>query len=480
MKCPKCGAQIAAGRLYCEVCGEEIRIVPDFDPQLDDSLQETLGQVARELLPPKQENQNMETDLPKSGEGQAEEDPFNRHKRSRKIWLGSVSAMAAGTILLFLALGFYMNRSPEFQVQRALHYMEQENYVAAQKFLKRAVELEPEKVEYQLRLAECCAYLGQADAARDGYLHCLELDHSNIEAYQHLVAYYEGLQDYEAINALFEDCEDETVLNTFKGYLANPPEFSLKEGTYQQVQALKLLSNAPGNIYYTMDGTEPDLNSQIYQSPIFLENGTYVINAVFVNAYGVVSDKAVGVYRIDAATPLAPDVDVYSGIYTEPVQIKVAEQSGCVVHYTTDGSTPNQDSPIYYGPIDMPLGASIFQFVAYSQEGVPGEITTRNYELQLVTNLSVTEAQNGLLQQLISAGVLEVDAGVSDMEGRNTYDYTAVIAIAGGNYYFFTEYYEDAGALRNKTGNFYAVDVMNGQAFQALPNDAGSYDLQPI
>ena len=35
MKCPKCGNEIEDGKLYCGVCGEEIRIVPDFDATAD-------------------------------------------------------------------------------------------------------------------------------------------------------------------------------------------------------------------------------------------------------------------------------------------------------------------------------------------------------------------------------------------------------------------------------------------------------------
>ena len=38
MTCPKCGNEIKEGHLYCDVCGEEIRIVPDFDETVDDPL----------------------------------------------------------------------------------------------------------------------------------------------------------------------------------------------------------------------------------------------------------------------------------------------------------------------------------------------------------------------------------------------------------------------------------------------------------
>ena len=40
MNCPKCGAEIEEGSLYCTVCGEDIHIVPDFESEVEQSMQE--------------------------------------------------------------------------------------------------------------------------------------------------------------------------------------------------------------------------------------------------------------------------------------------------------------------------------------------------------------------------------------------------------------------------------------------------------
>ena len=52
MKCPNCGEELKQGYLYCERCGEEIHIVPDFEPEIENSIIETLSAVAEELAPP--------------------------------------------------------------------------------------------------------------------------------------------------------------------------------------------------------------------------------------------------------------------------------------------------------------------------------------------------------------------------------------------------------------------------------------------
>ena len=51
MKCPKCGNELNKGNMYCEFCGEEIHMVPDFDPEIENSIKETLSTVAKEVSP---------------------------------------------------------------------------------------------------------------------------------------------------------------------------------------------------------------------------------------------------------------------------------------------------------------------------------------------------------------------------------------------------------------------------------------------
>ena len=46
MKCPNCGCEIKEGHLYCETCGTEIQMVPDFEPEIENSIMETLSNLA--------------------------------------------------------------------------------------------------------------------------------------------------------------------------------------------------------------------------------------------------------------------------------------------------------------------------------------------------------------------------------------------------------------------------------------------------
>jgi len=63
----------------------------------------------------------------------------------------------------------------------------------------------------------------------------------------------------------------------YTGY-ANEVSFSLQPGIYQSAQILSL-SSSPGNIYYSLDGSEPNVNSALYAAPISLDS-TRVVRAL--------------------------------------------------------------------------------------------------------------------------------------------------------------------------------------------------------
>ena len=56
MRCPKCGAELEAGSIYCNVCLQELQIVPDYDP-LDEMV---IGQEPEESQKETEELLHME------------------------------------------------------------------------------------------------------------------------------------------------------------------------------------------------------------------------------------------------------------------------------------------------------------------------------------------------------------------------------------------------------------------------------------
>lgn len=61
--------------------------------------------------------------------------------------------------------------------------------------------------------------------------------------------------------------------------IANP-KFSISGGYYNGTQLLELTAEKGLDIYYTLDGSEPDQNSNLYTEPILIENRTYEENVL--------------------------------------------------------------------------------------------------------------------------------------------------------------------------------------------------------
>lgn len=58
-------------------------------------------------------------------------------------------------------------------------------------------------------------------------------------------------------------------------YMCSPPAFSIAPGTYTSLQKLEL-SGDYQRIYYTLDGTDPTLESSVYTEPVELNEGIYL------------------------------------------------------------------------------------------------------------------------------------------------------------------------------------------------------------
>lgn len=459
MKCPKCGNDFVEGHLYCDVCGNEIQIVPDFEPEIENSIQENLSGIIEDLE-------------------YTEPEPAKKSFPTyRKIVLVLIAVIIFGAAGVFL----YLNHSYHFQLEKAKQYVQEGNYAQAITYLDRAIDLDEEAQEAKLLIADCYCENGQSERAEIILREIISTDASSMEAYRKLIAIYEADGDYARINKILTENATKEVLHEFSSYIALVPEFSYEDGSYDEVIPLKMSSNTTGTIYYTMDGTMPDTNSEVYTSPVFLENGAYSINAIFINDKGVVSECAFHQYVINVAVPLEPEINMDSGRYTNPVLIEVEIPAGCKVYYTTDGTEPTQNSIPYVMPISMPIGKSTFQFVTYSPEGVAGAIAVREYDLRVETLLTVESAVSLLVKGLTDRGtILDFEGSVPNMTGHNSYISSTLISSGTRIYYLIVEYYTDATGTITKTGNMYAVDADSGVLNKATVDAAGNYTVTPI
>lgn len=483
MKCPNCGEEMAEGALYCEHCGEDIHIVPDFEPELERNIEQSISNILEELHTdgsgsPFEEFEDFEEES---------EEIQNGSRKKKRVWpkvllVLFLLLLAAGGGAAWYMYGYY---SEEYQVDKAMQYVSLGRFDEAISCYNRALELDSDNIELIFSLAD--VYLMKNNKVEYEYLlrEIVKNENATAEqldgAYGKLIAIYRDREDYQTINTLLVASENEALISAYQGYIARVPEFSINEGYYTSIQPLKLTADSEGKIYYTMDGTDPTEESTPYTAPIILENGDYTIKAFVVNEKGIASEIVTKEYHIENNEIPPPEISVLSGEYNIPMYIEVTEDDIENIYYTTDGTTPTYSSNAYTGPIPMPLGRSSFKF-ARIVDGVTGTVEEKNYYLILNTDYTPEQAVASIVEYSMSTGKIYDAAGHFDETGDTyQYEYLYVRNINKVNdFYVIAESYRTLEGVVTRTGNNFAVNVYTGERFKLQREDNGRLSLIEI
>lgn len=479
MKCSNCGCEIGEGHLYCEKCGMEIQIVPDFEPEIENSITETLTTVAEEIedgTAGGKTTQQKEQNISSQG-AQAQE----VSGRSRLI-VGLITLGILAVIISAGAVFFYHRYSVDYQLSQAEKYAQAGDYQEAVSYMEKARSLGTGNFSMLMQEVGYYQQLQDEQSAAKLLLELVEkypLEYEEKEiAYGNLLTIYDQEGRYEDINRVLLQSKDEGIMLRFQQYMALTPEFNYEAGSYDEVIPLKMVANTTGRIYYTLDGTEPNERSQVYTTPLLLESGEYQISAVFINDYGIRSQVARSWYLINLSVPEAPEIPLSSGEYHFPTMIEVTAKEGEMIYYTTDGTEPNEGSMVYAGPIKMPLGHSNFKFAVISPEGVSSEVISRSFHFYMETDVTVNKAVENVIQALYNRKVLTDLQGHShEIKGKYVFEYDTIVEIPDMGYYYVLKESVEENGVRTGTGRLYAVEVYTGAPNRLIYDENGNMGL---
>ena len=480
MDCPFCGEPLKDGKVFCETCGKEIQIVPVFEPEIEDHIQTSLNHVAELFESP--EKENGASDIVRDAKRSVLHPKSRQRLHLNKYYLiGGIAVLLAVVCLIFIFRNVKEYNSYDRQMAMAGKAYEAGIYEEALKYAARAAHIAPNSSDARMMLANCYYGIGEAETARGLLEEIVENDNSYANAYKLLITLYENEKEYQKISDLLDACNNTSIVEQFQDYTAFEPQLSEDEGTYDSVLSLKILAGSNGDVFYTLDGTMPDASSEKYLGPIRLESGTYEVQAVFINHYGISSQVVSGTYVIVIATPDEPEISADSGTYHTPKMIETFLGDDFEIYYTTDGTEPTRNSNPYLVPIPMPLGHSVFQFIMYNDEGVASHVATREYDLQLETVLSTDAALVILKQALMRNGsIMDMQGHIMGETTYKDFELKSAFTESDQIFYLITEYMVELDQSRSKTGNLYAVNIETNELYRASTNYAGYYVVEPF
>lgn len=460
MKCQKCGAPLSSDHLYCDICGSEYQIVPDFEPEIEYSIAQSLPDINETI------DENTAED---SLTAEPEVPAF-------KVPAFSIIFILVLVCSLFVYTGYHKyTHSIDYRSAKALEAINNQDYYKAAQIYKSLRKENPQNAYWYIKEADTKLMLNKPDEAYHLALLAIKTAENKESAYDFLISYMEKEKNYIEISNLLKECPMDEIRQKYWEYLCIIPTINYESGIYYESISLKFKEGFQGKIYYTLDGSKPHNGSLQYTSPIKLGNGTHIVNVIYENSYGILSEPVLYKYEINSDTPLAPDVTLDSGNYSYAEMISINVEEGTRVYYTTDSTVPTDKSKEYISPIPMPLGESCFNFVAYSSNNKAGEITTRNYNLKIDANISVEDAVALLMQKLIDTGhILNLNGSIQDRYGVFHYFYKYTISEAEQNYYVYEEHYLE-NQINNPLNHFYAVDVMTGKVYKMISDGSGNY-----
>lgn len=348
----------------------------------------------------------------------------------RKNKGGKIAAIVCTVILsvaIIIALAFFTINSVIKKAQdnfayynnTGIAYVQSQKYADAIPYLEKALTFEESegKVNLRFSLYDCYVATNDTEKAISMLYNILKIDEYNLEAIVDLENYYEKAGVTEALVELYNKYKDTQAADAVAKYYVEAPAVSVEGGEYTTDIEVKLTSDYGYNIYYTLDGSDPTVNSSLYSKEIEISEGTITLKCIAANQYNIVSDIVSAEYKVEYKAPDAPTISPRSGSYeTEQLIVIGNIPAGGKAYYTLDNTTPTDKSTLYTGPFDMPSGNNVLSVITYDKNGQKSSVVKRNYVLNLSDKVTQERALEILWQAMEHKNMVNSEHLSSDGE----------------------------------------------------------------
>ena len=177
------------------------------------------------------------------------------------------------------------------------------------------------------------------------------------------------------------------------------PKASIPSGAVLLEKQMIMLTAEEGDIYYTLDGSTPDEQSDIYTEPIEV-GSEMTIEAVAISAEGACSEVAEFAYTFAEQTAV-PQFSLKSGEVNAGETLTIRSKTeGAAIYYTTDGQVPdlnnNKNLYLYSGAITLTKPVNI-KAVAVKDKMAVSEVVSMIYTVKEPEPVAVEEGEEEAL-----------------------------------------------------------------------------------
>ena len=368
MKCKNCGTKIPVGKVYCEKCGNEVQIVPDFNV-LDDEIESAIS--ISEVVNSEEPLKNL----------------IPRDSVSNVKIFAIVSVCIFLVLVIFVFGGIYSKheKSFEYQYEKAQRLRDDGNNTSALECYNKALKLDETQANNVYKsMALTYIAMDNLNKAEECYIEAINENPLDTEPFEYLIKYYSEQDDYEKLEELRKLALSEDVYDLFSTLIVPTPMFSIEPGTYNGLRTVEIVVEGDFPIYYTLDEEEPTVaNGLLYKGPIDLNIGTTIIRAAaYDEKRGDYGKEINGDFTITVKAPLGATAEPAGGHFTEPTYVTLStdtEAEDCRIFYTFDGTAPTETSFEYTGPFLLPLGENKLSVAVINGYGIRSEIFTYDF-----------------------------------------------------------------------------------------------------
>ena len=333
-------------------------------------------------------------------------------------------------------------------------------------------------INMMLYLFECYKNTSQDDKAEEILLDVLDRDSDNKNAYYNLMSVYLNGKDYTKLGDLYEKAaatEDDDIIALFKKYVPQDPVATPDEGSYSDDQKVFLSADDGCKIYYTIDGSDPKDNAQVFSNRIELKEGQTTVKFYAVNDYGIKSDVITKTYNIQYSGPATPEITPSDTTISQSSKVMVTVTgiaSGSKAYYTLDGTAPTTDSTEYSKPFELPAGTTVVTVMVVDGHG-KSTMASKTYKVTYESKYTQTEAEDFIWSALIDKKIVN-KKHIDKDDNECSMDYYSLKTVDDKQIYMF---YYNIG--HDAQDYWYGADANTGDVYKVTCSK-GSYKLSSV